>query len=211
MVYTPPGYDNGDERYPVLYLQHGSGESETGWTEQGRANFILDNLIAADKCEPMIVVMENGMVAPSTGSGDVDNRGRRNAAFGELVVSDLIPEIDRAYRTIADREHRAIAGLSMGAGQATRIGMENPDTFCYIGAFSGGRIGSDSLPKDTGLKLYWVGWGSAEGERFGRVKELVASAKAEDFPIESHQVDGTAHEWQTWRYCLHEFAPLLFQ
>jgi enterochelin esterase family protein len=159
----------------------------------------------------MIVVMENGMVAPNIGSEDLDNRGRRNAAFERLVVKDLVPEIDRVYRTIADREHRAVAGLSMGAGQATRIGMENPAVFSFVGAFSGGLLSSDALLKDPGLKLYWVGWGSAEAERFVRIKELLASAKAEGFPIETHQVDGTAHEWQTWRYCLREFAPLLFQ
>src|SRR5690606_19420156 len=144
LVYTPPGYDQDDTRYPVLYLQHGSGESERGWTEQGRANFILDNLIAEGASKPMIVVMENGMVAPQAdqeraGQEQAPQRGRRNAAFGQLVTSDLIPEIDHAFRTLADREHRAIAGLSMGAGQALQIGLSNPGVFAYVGAFSGVR------------------------------------------------------------------------
>lgn len=210
LVYTPPGYDQGDSRYPVLYLQHGSGESETGWTEQGRANFILDNLIASGKSKPMIVVMENGMVAPSRNSDSADDLGRRNGAFGEMVVKDLVPEIDQAYRTIPDRDHRAIAGLSMGAGQATQIALNNPDTFAFIGAFSGGRPASGGFSKDSGLKLFWAGWGSVEAERFGRAKGLVESAKASGIPAAWYQVEGTSHEWQTWRYCLREFAPLLF-
>ncbi len=124
-VYTPPDYDkNPKARYPVLYLQHGSGESERGWTAQGRANFILDNLIAAKKAQPMIIVMENGMVAAKAGAAPAG--ARRNEAFGEVVTNDLIPMIDAAYRTMPDRTHRAIAGLSMGAGQATQIGLGQP-------------------------------------------------------------------------------------
>ena len=123
VVYMPPDYGTQTEkRYPVLYLQHGAGESERAWASQGRANFILDNLIAEKKAESMIIVMENGMVAPKTrrdeaesvGRPEPKDRRRRNEAFEELVINELVPSIDGAYRTITDKTHRAIAGLSMG-------------------------------------------------------------------------------------------------
>ena len=137
-VYTPPGYEtNLSTRYPVLYLQHGAGESERGWTWQGKANFILDNLLAENKTKPMVVVMDNGYAAKA----DAPANARGNEAFGEVVLNDLIPIIDAKFRTIADRDHRAIAGLSMGAGQALQIGLNNLDRFAYVGAFSGGGRG----------------------------------------------------------------------
>ncbi len=144
-VYTPPQYDKSpSKRYPVLYLQHGSGENETSWVKQGRVSFILDNLIAARSAVPMIVVMENGMVATKPGAAPPEATGagrgapRGNAAFEEVVMDDLIPMIDATYRTAANREQRAIAGLSMGAGQAMQIGLGHLDQFAYIGSFSGG-------------------------------------------------------------------------
>ncbi len=210
MVYTPPGYDESRQRYPVLYLQHGAGESETGWTEQGQANFILDNLIAAGQCKSMIVVMENGMLAPLAGSKEAVSQGRPNGAFGEMLVQDTLPEIDRSFRTIADREARAIAGLSMGAGQAVQIGLSNSDKFCYIGSFSGVRSSDDQFLKESGLKLLWAGWGSREDERFSRAQQMIAAAKSAGINAFSFLVDGTSHEWQTWRFCLREFVPLLF-
>ena len=210
VVYTPPGYDQSDRRYPVLYLQHGAGENETGWTKQGRANFILDNLIAAGKCRPMIVVMENGMVASRAGSVAENQQGRNNAAFGEMLIEDLLPDVDRAYRTLADREHRAIAGLSMGAGQALEIGLHAADQFGYVGAVSGVRQLNDPQVLDVKLKLLWAGWGSAEDERFSRAQHIIDAAQERGIRAVSHVVSGTSHEWQTWRYCLHEFAPLLF-
>src|ERR671933_1944385 len=140
MVYTPPDYDSQPgTRYPVLYLQHGAGEDETGWTKQGRVNFILDNLIAAGKARPMIVVMEKGYATRADAPPQPGGPGRGDGgAFEDLVLKDLIPMIDAAYRTLADREHRAVAGLSMGAGQALRIGLTHLDTFSVVGAFSGG-------------------------------------------------------------------------
>ena len=144
MVYTPPGYDaDPKKRYPVLYLQHGGGEDETGWSRQGHVNFILDNLIAAGKAKPMIVVMEKGY---ATRAGAPAEPGRTRVggdggAFEDVVLKDLIPMIDSTYRTIPHREQRAIAGLSMGAGQAMRIGLTHLDTFSAIGAFSG--VGQD--------------------------------------------------------------------
>jgi enterochelin esterase-like enzyme len=138
MVYTPPGYDaDREKRYPVLYLQHGAGEDETGWTKQGRVNFILDNLLAAKKAVPMIVVMEKGYATKADAPADSGGPGKGGGAFEEVVVKDLIPMIDSTFRTKADRDSRAIAGLSMGAGQAMRIGLTNLDTFSAVGAFSG--------------------------------------------------------------------------
>jgi enterochelin esterase-like enzyme len=216
MVYTPPDYDNDPQsRYPVLYLQHGSGENERGWTAQGRANFIVDNLIAEKKARPMIIVMDNGMVAPRAGASpsaagpEAPSRG--NEAFGELVVNDLIPLVDATYRTIPDRTHRAIAGLSMGAAQATRIGLGNPDKFAYIGAFSGGG-GRRSQPKPhSRLLLLWMGAGTLEAGRVTSGKTAVDTMNKAGIPAVWFEVPGTSHEWETWRKCLQDFAPRLFQ
>jgi enterochelin esterase family protein len=209
-VYTPAGYDTpGKTRYPVLYLQHGSGESERGWTAQGRANFILDNLIAAGKAKPMIVVMENGYA------------GQGNEAFPEVVVKDLVPEIDRAYRTQADRGHRAVAGLSMGGGQAMQIGLANLDMFSAIGSFSGagvrnfdaatsyGGAFSNAMAFNKRVKLFWVGCGQDDA--------LFASSRALHEALEKAGVRHIwsagpgLHDWQVWRKHLYEFAPLLFR
>jgi enterochelin esterase-like enzyme len=222
MVYTPPGYDKDTaRRYPVLYLQHGAGESERAWAAQGRANFILDNLIATEAAQPMLIVMENGMVAPARSDGagaevaagfaSRRSSGRRNEAFAEVVVNDLIPAIDGAYRTLAERTHRAIAGLSMGAGQAVRIGLGNLDTFSYIGAFSGGARGEPAPAADSGLKLFWVGAGSLEGRRTVSGRRTVEALKENGIHAVWREVPATAHEWQTWRVCLYDFAPRLFR
>src|SRR5262249_24053378 len=126
-----------EKRYPVLYLQHGGGEDETGWSRQGHVNFILDNLIAAGKAKPMIIVMGKGYATRAGAPAEPAGRGRDGGAFEDVVLKDLIPLIDSTYRTIPQRQQRAIAGLSMGAGQAMRIGLSHLDTFSAIGAFSG--------------------------------------------------------------------------
>lgn len=216
-VYTPPGYDaSGRTRFPVLYLQHGSGENARGWTLQGRANFILDNLIAAGQAKPMIVVMETGYGVKPGQSG-----GRGNEAFGDVVLQDLIPEIDRAYRTQADRAHRAIAGLSMGGGQAMQIGLGNLDTFASIGSFSGagarnfdvatsyGGAFKDAAAFNKRVKLLWIGCGREDGLFAGSLALHDALAKS---GIKHGWHDGPGlHEWQVWRKHLHTFAPLLFR
>jgi len=220
MVYTPPDYDASPQtRYPVLYLQHGAGENERGWTLQGRANFILDNLIAEKNAQPMLIVMENGMVAPRAGESGARadpgvTRGaapRRNAAFGELVINDLIPMIDATYRTVPDRTHRAIAGLSMGAGQATQIGLGNLDKFAYIGSFSGGGMARTQPTPGSGLLLFWMGAGSGEAGRMTSGKTAIEAMKKAGITAVWFEAPGTSHEWQTWRKCLYDFAPRLFQ
>ena len=214
-IYTPPDYDrNPAARYPVLYLQHGAGESQRGWTTQGRANFILDNLIAAKTAVPMIVVMENGMVAARTGATG-------NGAFGDVVIDDLIPMVDATYRTKTDREHRAIAGLSMGGGQALQIGLTHLDLFAYIGSFSGAIRNFDVKTSYSGafqdaaafnkkVSLLWFGAGTAEAG-------MHAAAQSAHEALEHAGIKNLffecpfAHEWQTWRYDLREFAPRLFR
>jgi enterochelin esterase-like enzyme len=216
-VYVPPGYDADQaRRFPVLYLQHGAGESERAWTEQGYANLILDNLIAAKRAEPMLVVMENGYATPPTerpirGGGD---------KFPELVVNELIPFIDGKFRTFADREHRAIAGLSMGGGQAMRTGLANLDKFASIGTFSGalrefnidasyGGALADATEANRKLHLLWIGCGSEDSLIDGAraIHQSLADRKVEHVWVEGPG----AHEWQVWRKHLADFAPRLFR
>jgi enterochelin esterase-like enzyme len=222
-VYTPPGYDADlKTRYPVLYLQHGSGESERSWAEQGRVNFILDNLIADKKARPMLVVLENGMVASKPGAPPAAG-GRRNEAFAEVLINDLIPFIDANFRTRADRASRAIAGLSMGAGQALQIGLSNLDKFAYIGAFSGGGIRNfdlntsyngvfrDPAAFNQRVRVLWFGAGTEELERMAATRSTVQAMNAAGIKAVWFESPGTSHEWQTWRRSLQDFAPRLFR
>ena len=218
LVYVPPGYDsNPTLRYPVLYLQHGSGEDQTSWWRQGKANLIMDNLIAQGKARPMLVVMEQGYAvkAGQTGPGT-----RGNEAFGELVLHDLVPMIDSTYRTFADRQHRAIAGLSMGAGQAMQIGLGNLDRFASIGSFSGGGRSFDSKTSYGGvfadpaaankkIDLLWIGCGSGDRgfEAAASLHKALDAAGVRHVWFES----AGSHEWQVWRKHLHDFAPRLFR
>ena len=226
-VYTPPGYDSGKSRYPVLYLQHGAGENDSSWPNQGRAGFILDNLIAERKAVPMIVVMENGMVAPRAGfvppADGARGPNRRNEAFGDLVTTELIPMVDATYRTQADRAHRAIAGLSMGAGQAMQIGLANLDLFCAIGSFSGGAARNFDAKTSNGgvfadadafnkkVRVFWIGAGSAEPPRSTAAKAMVEGLNQAGIHAVWFESPGTSHEWQTWRKSLYDFAPRLFR
>ena len=221
-VYTPPGYDEGRTRYPVLYLQHGAGENERGWMEQGRANFILDNLIAAKKARPMILVVDTGY-ASYAGAIVGTNRSAATAAFEEVMLKELIPMIDATFRTKASRENRAMAGLSMGSGQTLNLTLRRLDKFAWIGGMSGPpRQGFDVATSYDGVfrdaasfnkkvKLLWLGAGTAE-ERFHSstvaIHEALNRAGIKNVFYSS---PGTDHEWQTWRRSLHDFAPRLFQ
>jgi len=234
-VYTPPGYDQSTARYPVLYLQHGYGEDEAGWSDQGHENFILDNLIAAHKAQPMIIVNENGLPGPDfqppapprAGSqpppvGQVARyfMDERYATFERIVSADLIAFIDSNFRTVPDREHRAIAGLSMGGAQALRIGLNHPDQFAYIGAFSPAiDITDPSKDYDGGLakpaalnqqlRLLWIGIGTEDFlfEPVRQSHEALEKAGIRHVWVES----SGAHVWTVWRKYLVDFVPRLFQ
>lgn len=226
MVYTPPGYeDDAKKRYPVLYLQHGGGEDETGWTKQGRVNFILDNLIAEKKAVPMIVVMEKGYAARAGAAPAAGGPGRGDGgAFEDVVLKDLIPLIDATYRTNPTREQRAIAGLSMGSGQAMQIGMTHPDTFSAVGAFSGlrpldlktayGGVFADAAAFDKKFDLLYLHSGTVgldAGIHKAAGELSAALEKAGSKNVVFRDLKGQGHEWQTWRYAFHDFAPRLFQ
>jgi enterochelin esterase-like enzyme len=222
-VYTPPGYDTkSDTRYPVLYLQHGGGEDERGWVEQGRVNFILDNLIAADKARPMIIVMDNGN-ARSPGEGMFGF-----GTFEKVMLNELIPMIDASYRTLADRENRGMAGLSMGGMQTFIITLNHLDKFAWIGGFSGSGGGpsgktidpntayngalADANAFNKTVHLVWIGIGTAEPKRFyDSVKNYRDTLENAGIKTVFFESKGTSHEWQTWRRSLYDFAPRLFK
>ncbi|MBN2704215.1 MAG: hypothetical protein JXR23_08390 [Pontiellaceae bacterium] len=271
-VYTPPGYDQDNtKRYPVLYLQHGMGENETGWSSQGRANLIMDNLIAEGKAKPFIIVMENGSIggfggggmgarpaggmgagAPPSGMGQGagappagmgqgagqrpagmgapggqapaagGNQPRRGGGMGgfsmggvfeQVLLEDLIPYIDANYRTLSGQPNRAMAGLSMGGMQTRSITLVNLDTFSHIGIFSGGSISPNDITDmdefKSKVKAVFFSYGGREN---GASASAAADAlKAEGINAAYYESPETAHEWQTWRRSLYQFAPMLFQ
>jgi enterochelin esterase family protein len=240
LVYLPPNYDGETKvRYPVLYLQHGGGEDETGWIRQAHANFILDNLIAAKSCKPMIVVMAYGY-ARRAGQTPPDLTGKpfgspemmkamqdMSAAFEDDVTQVLIPFIDKTFRTFTDRDHRAMAGLSMGGMQTFQVTLNHLDLFSYIGGFSGagGMLGDRKLDSKTDyngvfadsaafakkVHLLWMGVGTNEPERMrAGLQRLHASLGEAGIQHVFYESPGTDHEWQTWRRDLKDFAPRLF-
>jgi enterochelin esterase-like enzyme len=242
LVYLPPNYDADKKvRYPVLYLQHGGGEDETGWIRQAHADFILDNLIAAKSCKPMIVVMAYGY-ARRAGQAPPDLTGKpfgspemlkamqdMSAAFEDDVTQALIPFVDSTYRTLSDRDHRAMAGLSMGGMQTFQITLDHLDLFSYIGGFSGAGgmlvLGNRKLDPKTDyngvfadpaafakkVHLLWIGVGTNEPERMrAGIQRLHTSLQEANIQHIFYESPGTDHEWQTWRRDLKDFAPRLF-
>jgi enterochelin esterase family protein len=258
-VYTPPDYDtNTRGKYPVLYLLHGWGEDETGWTLQGHVELITDNLIAAGRAKPMLIVMDNlnavrpgesaalyaargtltqavvpppqpaGAPAraggPGRGAAPAPGRGGPLASevFTEMMLTDLVPMVERTYRVAPGRENRAMAGLSMGGAQTFGTALAHLDKFAYIGGFSGSSGGGAAFdPKTTSggvyadaaafnkkVKLLFLGIGGAEGPNTRNFSGQLTKAGIANVYYES---PGTAHEWLTWRRCFHEFAPRLFQ
>ena len=205
-VYTPPGYSNeASQRYPVLYLQHGWGEDETAWTNQGHANLIMDNLIADGKIEPFIIVMTYGM------TNEVKFGGLRDFkvdAFQTVLVDELIPYVDSNFRTIADREHRAMGGLSMGGMETHSITLNKPEVFSRYALLSGGIYTPEQLKDSSKPALIFISAGSKENP--DRVKNAVAALKDAGYNAVSYVSEGTAHEFQTWRRSLYELAPILF-
>jgi enterochelin esterase-like enzyme len=228
-VYTPPDYDKDtSKRYPVLYLQHGAGEDETGWGNQGHAGLILDNLIAERKSKPFIIAMEfggNPFAGPRpTNSPAGGPRPNFNfSAFEKALIDDFIPFVDGNFRTLADQPHRAMAGLSMGGMQTRGIALAHLDKFSHIGVFSGGSIAvtniTDMAAFKEKVKLAFVSYGSRElgtnrvgGRGFGGDPKVnVAVLKEAGINSVFYESPNTAHEWQSWRRSLRQFAPLLFK
>jgi enterochelin esterase family protein len=243
LVYTPPAYDHQPGvKYPVLYLQHGGGEDETGWIKQGHANFILDNLIAAKSAKPMIVVMAYGY-ARHAGVPDANLDGKpfgspeamkamqeMSQAFEDDLTQALIPYIDANFRTLADRDHRAMAGLSMGGMQTFQVTFDHLELFSYIGGFSGAAgqliMGTRALDPKTDfagaladpaafakrVHLLWLGVGTNEPERMkAGIEKFHTSLDEAKIKHVFYESPGTSHEWQTWRRDLKDFAPRLFQ
>ena len=223
MVYTPAGYDlkaNIKKRYPVLYLQHGMGEDETGWTKQGHMQHIMDNAIAAGEAVPMIVVMESGDIKAPFGPGQ--SRDQYGNSFYPVLLNDLIPYIDANFRTKTDRDNRAMAGLSWGGHQTFDVVLTNLDKFSYIGTFSGAIFGLDvktayngvfTNPESFNRQIhYFLMCSGTEGmdKMFG-TKKMVESLNEMGINAHYSESTGTAHEWLTWRRGLHEFIPHLFK
>ena len=238
-IYTPPGYElGGSQKYPVFYLLHGAGDCDDSWTSVGRANFILDNLIATKKAKPMIVVMPAGHTSAAMFGG------RRGAApdgaaaagpppapprdeFAEDFTTDVMPYVEKNYRVLTDRAHRAIAGLSMGGNQTLAIGIPHLDKFAYIGVYSSGIIGGmmggggiadfekrnlatlDNAALKKGLKLVWFSTGADDGLMSTATKPTVEMLKKHGFDVVFKESPG-AHTWINWRNYLNEFAPQLF-
>jgi enterochelin esterase-like enzyme len=206
-VYTPPGYGNDtNNRYPVLYLQHGWGEDETAWSNQGHANLIMDNLIAEGKIQPFIIVMTYGM------TNEIKFGGLKDfdiTPFQTVLVDELIPYIDANFRTLADQEHRAMAGLSMGGMETKMITLNKPDVFSHYGLLSGGIYAPEDVKNHSNLKLIFISCGSAENP--DRVKQAVQELQDKGIKAVSYVSENTAHEFLTWRRSLHQLAPLLFQ
>jgi enterochelin esterase-like enzyme len=206
-VYTPPGYEKDkSKKYPVLYLQHGWGEDETAWSNQGRANLIMDNLIAEGKIKPFIIVMTYGMTNEIKWGGI---RDFKIDPFQTVLIEELIPYVDANFRTLANRDNRAMAGLSMGGMETKMITLNKPEVFGYYGLLSGGVYVSEDLKDKARPKLVFLSCGSKE--RPDGVKKAAADLKAAGYNSVSYISENTAHEFQTWRRSLHEFAPLLFK
>jgi enterochelin esterase-like enzyme len=217
VVYTPPGYSK-DAHYPVLYLLHGIGDDETGWTKKGSADVILDNLYADKKPVPMIVVMPNGHASASPQPANVfqEKVFRAYAAFEDDLLKDLIPYVESHYPVQADREHRALAGLSMGGGQSLNFGLKHLDTFAWIGGFSSApntMHAADLVPNPAEasqkLRLLWVSCGDKDG--LMNISQSFHTALDEMKVPHVWHIDTGRHEWPVWKNDLYLLAPLLFQ
>lgn len=227
VVYTPPGYETSTDRFPVLYLLHGAGSTETSWTERGKAHVILDNLIADGKLKPLVVVMPFGYAfarAQGAGRGDAAENKQQRQGFQRDLIEDVIPMIDATFRVHGDRDHRAIAGLSLGGGQSLAIGLTHTNLFSRVAGFSSA-MGAGNNPETGGvdfdqvladsdningqLKLLWVGCGT-EDTLFE--SNLAFAAQLSRHKVEHIlRVTGGGHTFAVWQRYLNEVAPLLFQ
>ena len=226
MVYTPPGYEQSTGRYPVLYLLHGAGSDETSWTQRGMAHVILDNLIADGKMKPVVVVMPFGFAAqraPGAGRGDAAENKMQREGFLKDFLEDVMPFVDSKYRVYTDREHRAIAGLSLGGAQALAIGVTNIDLFSRIAAFSPA-MGASNNPATGGIdfetvlaqnaarinkdvKLLYVSCGT-EDTLFASIRDFTGQLSKHKVE-HTYRVTGGAHVFAVWQRNLNEVAPLL--
>ena len=206
-VYTPPTYgQNKKERFPVLYLQHGWGEDETAWSNQGHANLIMDNLIANGKCKPFIIVMTYGL----TNNVKFGTIGQFTAKeFETMLVDELVPYIDQHFLTIAKKESRAMAGLSMGGVETKLITLRRPEVFGYYGLLSGGQYEPQDIKDPKQVRVIFQSCGSKE--RPDAIMESTARLKEAGLNAHGYVSEGTAHEFLTWRRSLREMAPLLFK
>ena len=217
-VYTPPGYEKGTARYPVLYLIHGGGDTALSWSTVGRANYILDNLLAEKKALPMIVVMPSGWT-PS--GGQVMTADATKDPFNDELLKDIIPFVEANYRTMGSADARALSGLSMGGIQTLNIGLHNLGTFRYLAVMSSGWITEQDrdffykteaakIPKyNSALKLFWWGWGETDIARANGLA-VIDKFKSAGVRIETRETPG-GHTWDNWRLYLYEVAPKLFR
>jgi enterochelin esterase family protein len=225
-IYTPPGYDKSSARYPVLYLLHGNGEAQDGWVMNGRANFILDNLIADGKAQPMLIVMPQGHALQAAGVGPLVRIPGETTMYSERfpkdLLEDVIPLIEKNYRVIADANHRAIAGLSMGGGQALAIGLAHQDLFHYVlgysAAISAQFMDADAVFRDAladpasinkKLRLLWLSCGRQDF-LYEANRQFAETLKAKGVRAMVRETEG-AHVWSVWRNNLNESAALLFK
>ena len=235
-VYTPPGYETNNEKYPIFYLLHGAGDSDDSWTTVGRANFILDNLIAAKKAKPMVIVMTAGHTTRTQGGGGGGGFLSATDDFAREFITDVMPLVEKRYRVMTDRAHTAIAGLSMGGSQTLNIAIPNLQRFAYIGVYSSGLIGDagggrgaaqapatpnpnswenrnlamlDNAGLKKGLKLVWFSTGKDDG-LIGTTRSSVDMLKKHGFNVVFEESPG-GHTWINWRNYLNVFAPQLFQ
>ena len=206
-VYTPPSYHKDKSKsYPVLYLQHGWGEDETAWSNQGRVNLIMDNMIAEGKIKPFIIVMTYGMTNEIKFGGMASFKIE---PFQTVIVDELIPYVDSNFRTINKQTHRAMAGLSMGGMETKTITINKPDVFSHYALLSGGTYKPEDIKDKSKVKLIFLSCGSKE--RPDGVKNAVISLKEAGYNAVSYVSEGTGHEFQTWRRSFKELAPLLFE
>lgn len=206
-VYTPPSYSKEQsKRFPVLYLQHGWGEDETAWSNQGRVNLIMDNLIAEGKIKPFIIVMTYGMTNEIKWGGMASFKIE---PFQTVLVDELIPYVDANFRTMANQANRAMAGLSMGGMETHTITLNKPDVFSQYALLSGGIYTPEEIKDKSKVKLIFISCGSRENP--DRVQTAVKGLKEAGFNAVSYLSDQTGHEFQTWRRSIKELAPLLFK
>ena len=226
MVYTPAEYElkkNAKKRYPVLYLQHGMGEDETGWSKQGHMQHIMDNLIHQGEAVPMIVVMESGDIkAPFQGGDNRQGMSTYGNSFYDVLLTDLIPYVDGNFRTLTDRDHRAMAGLSWGGHQTFDVVLTHMDKFAWMGTFSGAIFGLDLKSAYNGVFtrpdefnkqihcLFMMSGTEGMDKMFG-TKKMVDDLNAMGINAQYYESTGTDHEWLTWRRGLRQFVPKLFK